>query len=121
MPDQDKLKAVSNLMKKPRVCPILPQRLSIPTLTKFKFLTQEPFPQKSRINNQKKCFKMFRSITKSTASFNIATNTSDLSPSLPSSLKLTITLQLSFHHHRTIDKSESMKNYKKNLNSIKKN
>ena len=49
MPDQDKLKAVSNLMKKPRVCPILPQRLSIPTLTKFKFLTQENnFPPKKK-------------------------------------------------------------------------
>ena len=58
MPDQDKLKAVSNLMKKPRVCPILPQRLSIPTLTKFKFLTQENhFHKKAELTTRKNVLK----------------------------------------------------------------
>ena len=56
MPEQDQLNVVSNLMKKPRLCPILPQWVSIPTLTKSKFLTREPFPQTNRISNRKKMF-----------------------------------------------------------------
>ena len=57
MPDQDQLKVVSNLMKKPRVCPILPQWVSIPTLTKSKFLTQENhFHKQTELATGKKMF-----------------------------------------------------------------